>query len=449
MAGMSEGSSPIEHPPPATAPTGGLPRDTTPTWEMELLLSGATVFGLLQLPRQIDLLLFDAFGRVPGELSGLVLVTWVYAKSALLTIIVTFLLHLVLRGFWIALVGLDSVYPGGIRWDRLRSGPHQRAAGESRTPAMAVRIERADNRASKVYGVGVGLAFTVLVPLVLVLFGLAGYLLLRLLGVGEGFGLWPLLGIFGLVVAPFALLVVFDRRLGHRVPGDGKAGRALRAVFRGYHRIGFGRGANPLLALFQSHEGAWRTGVVVFLVIASVVTLVMTQFLGWTSGVSYGDFAGLPDDGPGASDSALPGHYASQRGTEPMLVPLPYLPDRVVRGPYLELFVPYEPRRHAPALRTACPAAVALAEGEEEAPGAARPALDCLASLLDLRVDGEPVLVALDASADPVSGARGLLAMIPAADLAPGRHLLTLRRLPRADRDPATVPPPYRIPFWR
>ena len=27
-----------------------LPKDTTPTWEMELLVSGATIVGLLQLP---------------------------------------------------------------------------------------------------------------------------------------------------------------------------------------------------------------------------------------------------------------------------------------------------------------------------------------------------------------------------------------------------------------
>jgi hypothetical protein len=41
---------------------------------------------------------------------------------------------------------------------------------------------------------------------------------------------------------------------------------------------------------------------------------------------------------------------------------------------------------------------------------------------------------------------RGVLAMIPAADLAAGRHELTVRRIARRGRPPAE---PYRIPFWR
>jgi hypothetical protein len=42
---------------------------------------------------------------------------------------------------------------------------------------------------------------------------------------------------------------------------------------------------------------------------------------------------------------------------------------------------------------------------------------------------------------------RGVLAMIPAEGLAPGRHELTIRRPARPGRqdDPA----PFRIPFWR
>jgi hypothetical protein len=31
-----------------------VPAQTTPTWEMELLVSGATIFGLLQLPTFLD-----------------------------------------------------------------------------------------------------------------------------------------------------------------------------------------------------------------------------------------------------------------------------------------------------------------------------------------------------------------------------------------------------------
>jgi hypothetical protein len=46
---VSPETTPSSVPPPADDPLG-LPRDTTPTWEIELLVSGAVLFGLLQLP---------------------------------------------------------------------------------------------------------------------------------------------------------------------------------------------------------------------------------------------------------------------------------------------------------------------------------------------------------------------------------------------------------------
>ena len=48
-----------------------LPRRTTPTWELELLISGATIFGLLQLPGlagQLGQLLLQALGELLAEL---------------------------------------------------------------------------------------------------------------------------------------------------------------------------------------------------------------------------------------------------------------------------------------------------------------------------------------------------------------------------------------------
>ena len=43
-----------------------IPAKTTPTWEMELLLSGATVFGLLQLPDALHGLTAPLLARLGG-----------------------------------------------------------------------------------------------------------------------------------------------------------------------------------------------------------------------------------------------------------------------------------------------------------------------------------------------------------------------------------------------
>lgn len=428
------------------APPQAIPRGTTPTWEMELLLSGATVFGLVQLPRELDALFFDASNRLAEEAATILMLLWVYAQASLLTVILTFVAHLLLRGYWIALVGLGSVYPAGIRWDRLRIGPHLRAINEAAAPSQAGRVEAADNRATRVFGVGMGLAFAILAPMALVVVSLVLYLVVVGVGGAPRHGMVAFWAVFGIGLLPFLLLFFVDRAVGGRLDPARAPGRWLRQALAFYARAGIGRTSNALLAIFQSNEGARRTGVVVFLAILGSTGLVLARFAYQVDGRGWGSFPGLPADEARVADTVLADHYATTRERGPVPASLPFIQDRVVRGPYLELFVPYRQRRHAPALERACPEAVAVAE----AGGPARGALDCLAGLLDVRLDGEPVAVTLDATTDPATGHRGVLAMIRVDRLAPGRHELTLRSPPRRSAAPDAPPrPPYRIPFWR
>ena len=296
---------------PPHAP-GTIPARTKPTWEMELLISGATVFGLMQMPGLADKFLFHVHNTGAEVVSGFVLPLWIYVKSALVTLIATFVAHLALRGYWIALVGLSSVYPDGIRWAQVaqRTGPFMLAWMKERFGDIDATIERADNRATRVFGVGFAVATLMQIPIGLVL--------------------------------------------------------------------------------------------------------------------------------------VLPAHYDSQRGDGVMLVPVPTIPDPVVRGPYLRLFIPYFPRRHGESMRSACPGML-----RDDADARAR--LACLQSLHAVAIDGVPVDVPFDAAEDPLTGQRGMLAMIPMVDVAPGRHELTVSPAP-LDRDRAEGADPitlYRIPFWR
>jgi hypothetical protein len=91
-----------------------LPAKTTPTWEMELLVSGATIVGLLQLPDLLDRLYFRVINLSPQAYYAVLTPLWVYTKVTVATLVLTFLTHICLRGYWVALVGMASVYPGGI-----------------------------------------------------------------------------------------------------------------------------------------------------------------------------------------------------------------------------------------------------------------------------------------------------------------------------------------------
>lgn len=425
-----------------------LPRRTTPTWEMELLISGATVFGLLQLPELVDRVMFNMNNGSAMEIAGLVMALWIYAKFSLLTLICTFILHLALRGHWVALVGLHSVYPRGIRWEKLhqRMGPNYLEASREQCGDIGEMIERADNRASRVFGVGFGMAAVMLVPILLV--GSAVALIWLFLALGGPEGNATLVGLavaFLLLFLPYGLLVTWDRTRGRRIARDSAEARWLRRGFRFYGAIGFSRSNNPLLMLFASNEGgrqtAWLVGTTVALMMGVVSLQAISARVGW----GFGDYRGLPDDRVTSTDILLPMHYASRRGEAVILVPPPYIPDPVVRGPYLPVFIPYLPSRHNVAMTRRCPDALADA-GE----GGVRARLDCLAAIHDIRIDGQPVAVALDAAEDPQTGQRGMVAMIPMAGLARGRHELTLMPATGKGRRPVDAQTrPYRIPFWR
>jgi hypothetical protein len=435
-----------QQPDPVDGTDPALPQRTTPTWEMELLVSGATVFGLMQLPAQADRLLFGFYNASNFAVSSLAPSLWIYIKFSLLTLIATFVTHLCLRGYWVALVGLHSVYPQGFRWDRMKTrlGPHYLQTSRELAGNMGVLIERADNRASIVFGLGFGMAMLMLMPMVLVMGMMAFIWLYEMLG-GDGLDALKVSAVAAaLIFIVFGALVYWDRAKGDGIPADSRGGRWLRGFFRFYARLGFDRANNPLITLFGSNEGNRRTATILGVVMAAVLSIVLWQAVGDRLGWSVGDFAGLPDDVHSATDTVLPQHYASQRGTTARLAPLPHIPDPVVRGDYVRLFVPYLPARHNEAMQLRCPQAL-TATGDD----AQRERLDCLEAMHAVTLDGQPLDIHFDAAEDPATGQRGMLAMIPVHDLERGRHELTLQRTPRPRKDGEPAPKPYVIPFWR
>jgi hypothetical protein len=416
-----------------------VPAKTTPTWEMELLVSGATIFGLLQLPELIDHGYFRTANLMPQAYAYLLQAIWMYSKIAVVTLALTFLAHLCLRGYWVALVGLDSVFPGGIRWERMDLGPIARDRFASQPPAQQIAewIERADNRATRVFGTGVAFAMLMFAPLLLVSVALAGGLLAQAL-LGERYAFHGFVGAFALVLGPRILVSTADRRFPRQLEASPRLRRALGAVAAVYNRFGFGVGSNPLVALFASHAGRLRF----VLSAVGLIVLVASAIILTSHGRGpFGAFAGIGARDPWSPTSSPAAFYGDQRDDPWTIAPLPYIPSRVAGGPYVELFVPFLPRLHGAALPVACP-------GLDAAAADNRARLDCLARIVAIRLDDAPIAVALDATTDPRTGQPGLLAMIPVAALAAGRHEISLNEPDRRALDGAP-PRRYRIPFWK
>ncbi|HET7126955.1 MAG TPA: hypothetical protein VFI26_07680, partial [Lysobacter sp.] len=191
-----------------------LPRHTTPTWEVELLISGVAVFAMLQLPGWLDDRYFSLIPRFDAGWEEPLFLIYVYLKSATVILAITFALHLLLRARWIAQVGMHSVFPDGIRWERLRIGPIMREVEKRNYGSAETSIERADNLATVVFAIGVMLASGLL---------LLGFLLPVMFAIA--YGALLLLGIHAspevvfsacalLLVAPALLAQRIDRSLG-------------------------------------------------------------------------------------------------------------------------------------------------------------------------------------------------------------------------------------------
>lgn len=417
-----------------------VPPKTTPTWEMELLVSGATIFGLLQLPQLIDRGYYVALNLGSSEYEGLLFPLWLYSKVAVLTLVITFLAHLALRGYWVALVGMSSVYPGGVRFEKLRFGPIALARTLRESGSMAVVIERADNRATRVFGTGFGFA------LVMMVWAAGAALLLAIcVLVDASLGAGHTSQVFGamlvVLLLPWLLASIIDRRFGRRLAPEGGAARAIGAVLEAYSRVGFGRGGNTLMSLFVSNEGRLRGIATALLLVVPVILVLMLQNSVARGRLPLGLFVGFSSEDAFSPNASVAAFYDSPGSDRTVFLPIPHIPGRIVNGDYLELFVPFIPRLHGPALERVCPQALPVARAEAR--------LACLARLSDIRIDDVPVAVRFDASSDSTTGQPGMLAMLPVRSLAPGRHELSLNAPGRDGLSSDAPARRFHIPFWK
>ena len=419
-----------------------LPRHTTPTWEVELLISGVAVFAMLQLPGWLDDRYFVLSPRFGHGWETPLLLTYVYLKGAAVILAITFALHLLLRAQWIAQVGMHSVFPEGIKWERLRIGPLMREIEERRYGGAEASVERADNRATTVFAIGVMLASSLLLLgfLLPAAFAVA-MLALRLLGITVDPSQVFVACVIVLVL-PALLAQRIDRTFGQRLHRGGFVQRLLSGVIETYSRIGLmSRSSSPVFSLLASHGGELRAMVFTVAVVMATITGVGMSMKALQDPAAIGGYATFPvfADGSRTVDSR---HYDDQRDVahDP---PTAYIQSAVVAGPYLRLTVPYDPKRDSAAMR-----GCAVPAGTDDAKAAAR--LDCLQSLHGVQLDGKPLPgLRYDIGSDARTDRPALLAMIDVRALVPGRHELQVSHPPKSGGNHEDDPGFERIPFWK
>lgn len=310
----------------------------TKTYDIELLISGALVFGLSAAPGGLDRL-FDRWGaRLDGLASPALTYLYLYGQMIVYSLLATFVAHLCLRGYWIALLGLESVWSDDWSWDRLSLGPCSREHMQRRVTTLSASINTADDRASVIFAAGALLVMVSLYSLLIVIGAIGAGLLLE-----KGTGMPGARAFFIAIAVAFVPMVVIpllDKKIGRRVNPNTVAGRVFAravgvAMFFSPLRL-----TAPVQFVFQSRIGERRLSIAMTMA-AGVLATILVGGLLFRSGVLRVDGWRFFDPSPTGA-SIDPRHYRDS-GVE-RSGRLPTIDSDVISGPLIRLYLPYRPR---------------------------------------------------------------------------------------------------------
>lgn len=419
------------------------------TGEVELIISAALVFGLFQVPGLLDRWFDDVQLRLGGVWFSMIFVLWYYTKLMVYTLIGSFSLHLLTRAYWIGLLGLDSAFPDGVRWDRLRYGPLASAEYRRLTPPLPRLARAADRVGSTIFAAGFWVVL--LFALSVMMAGVAGALSLIIVRFGPAslrIG-WVWAALMATAALGPGIAIGLDKLLGPRLDPVGPlAGMIRRTV-----RIGYRILAGPVLLPIQFtlatnfRRGAAPVAMVVVFGVLVGGFIVNEQLRRGEWFVSSSAF--FPTrTGPLTSNER---YFEDQ---DPDVVEgVPTLPSEVVRGPYVRLRIPFLARRDEARLRRLCPDLAeasrqglvsATSRGEAPEEENAR-LLACVTGLWAVTLDGAPLGAEWSFYATGGNGISGVAAHIPSEPLGPGAHVLEIVEVPvPGDDTPAEDAEPRR-----
>lgn len=430
----------------------GVP-DTSPTWELELLISGAVLFALFQIPP----LLTAFFARVEPHATSMVLsvllFVQMYVRAIVYALIASFVVHLVARAYWVGLVGLHSVFPKGVRWENFRSGPIRLEVYRERLVSLPAIISRTDNFCSVIFSFAFLLvllfAFTVCLTGV---YSLVAYLVAHALFGGKRTDA-IFLSLAALTALVPAVTALVDRRFGQRLSPRGR--RIVRRLVVFAYR-GTAQGVlSPIFVPLLTNVGQKKIMAIFYFSLFGILVFVIGERLARNDQLSFNSYDYF---GPSSRFGVDYRFYESQRDPGDIYARTPSIQSDIITGSYVKLFIPYYPRRYNPAIAKSCPAlhplqsrGLQIGTDTPVPDSLAIPVLECLGRIHGVTLDGAPRSdLQFHFYEHPGTGIKGVITYIAADSLTRGQHVITVKQVPAPDASPsAPAPAPWVIPFWR
>ena len=384
------------------------------TDEIELIISGLTTVALFTLPGWLFETLTSVFSHnsIVTAVGSNILLTLVPGLFYVLG--TCFAVHLMVRAYWAGLIGLRTVFPKGIDWDRTPGfGPLSREHYREHLPDLAQAITRADHFASSLFSVISMMALGVLwisliMAIVLVPAGIIGT------RTGQGNQAITIASyvMVGVLVGLPALLWFLDKLLGRwpgRLTESGFYRRTVRGLIRANGWIWPQRLILPVQLTLQSNTRPRLFGALIAFGVILILFVGGVRYQSWTEFSVTNAFPYLDDET--VSEGFRSTYYENLRSRRDRVRLFPMIDQFVQERSVLTVFLPYQPIRDDLVAAGHCP--------EQE------PSVDCLqqiwrVTLGDRTLAPEELLPAQRFDLN----LRGLIGVLPLSGLEPGLHTL-------------------------
>ncbi|MDX1556426.1 MAG: hypothetical protein R3212_10405, partial [Xanthomonadales bacterium] len=406
------------------------------TDELELIISGLTIFALFAIPGW----LFDKMAGVYTHLSTSLVIAGNVGTTLLAGtcygLAACFVVHLMARAYWVGLIGLRSVFPDGINWSKTPGlGPLGRRYYRETLPDLDTVIHNTDRLASSLFAVISMLTLSVLwfgTILVVILVGSGA--------IGTRFGLTnAAMGIAGAVLIVVflgvpILVYLLDALLASRVARL-RESRMYAGLIRFLRRIaGLAYPQRLVLPVQLTLQSNTRPVVVFLALILSIIFIVTvggTRSAAWRNFTLSGEFKYL--ETAQVQQGFRSSYYEDMASPPDRLRGIPRVDSFNQEGSFVRLFLPYQPLRDNLVLDQLCGSA-------KEAPDR----VACLRQLWTVSIEGKPVPMAGFEPAERADLAmRGLIGLVPLAGLEPGLRTIEVVWNPGATEESAPLDDRY------
>jgi len=400
-------------------------------WELELLISGAVFFSLFQLPSIIQERTDNAIIQGSGVVIILLLF---YAKTLSYVLILNLGGHFLLRGYWVGLLGLASVFPQEIVWEKLPYSTLYKDYYRQHIPSLIVTAARVDDICRMIFG------FTFMLLFVVVgagtLYGLAGVMgailqsLLPFLSTMAAFLLT-----FSVLYLPLLAAGVLDYvfRKSSKEPSP-RVRSVVFTLLRYGLAVTFGKLYNSLMFTLRSNLVSKKVMIVITVFLAGIIGTPLLELQ-----LRYSNHIFFPETPSRfAMEAAFYENFRQQEGStiDRIAYRFPSIQADMITEPYIRLFLPYRAgdndglRKHMEkGFQGFHREGFFLKNMAEEHDSTRTLALNGLASMYSITLN-DSLCTGLEFlfHKHPHSGVPGLVTYIPTRHLREGKHVLTVRK---------------------